>query len=205
METKDSDVRVIRTRKSIKAAFADLLLKKGFESITIKDITTAAAVNRGTFYKHYQDKYDLLAQCQQELATDLAKTVRRNAQDVERKYRQLNTDTPFTLALEFFCYIKQNRRIFLGLLRNDSHQFFQELIKDKLWQSLFINRPENPFKISNSMGINEYLADYIAGALLAVVAHWLENNCHESEEQMAELLTKISSQGIITVAGLRED
>ena len=37
-----------------------LLAEKGFESISVQDVTDKAEVNRATFYKHYVDKYDLL-------------------------------------------------------------------------------------------------------------------------------------------------
>ncbi|MZK50928.1 TetR/AcrR family transcriptional regulator [Clostridium beijerinckii] len=54
------DPRVLRTRQLIREAFSDLLQKKGFDSITVKDIAQKASINRATFYAHYEDKYDLL-------------------------------------------------------------------------------------------------------------------------------------------------
>lgn len=54
------DPRVLRTRQLIREAFRDLLQKKGFDAITIKDIAQRATVNRATFYAHYEDKYALL-------------------------------------------------------------------------------------------------------------------------------------------------
>lgn len=54
------DPRVLRTRQLIKEAFSILLQKKGFDAITIKDIAQKAAINRATFYAHYEDKYALL-------------------------------------------------------------------------------------------------------------------------------------------------
>ena len=60
--TKADDLRVIKTRKAIRAAFVSLLLEKGFAAITIQDIADRALVNRKTFYRHYADKYELAAQ-----------------------------------------------------------------------------------------------------------------------------------------------
>ncbi|WP_075618812.1 TetR/AcrR family transcriptional regulator [Paenisporosarcina indica] len=54
------DPRIIRTRKLIMDAFMQLVMKKEFKDITIKDITTGATINRATFYYHFTDKYDLL-------------------------------------------------------------------------------------------------------------------------------------------------
>ena len=49
MKESFTDLRVIRTVESIKVALVDLIEEKGFESITVKDITTKARINRGTF------------------------------------------------------------------------------------------------------------------------------------------------------------
>ncbi|NWG07192.1 MAG: TetR/AcrR family transcriptional regulator [Chloroflexi bacterium] len=54
------DPRVKRTRSLILQAFSDLLAEKGFESITVQDVTDKAQVNRATFYAHFADKYALL-------------------------------------------------------------------------------------------------------------------------------------------------
>ncbi len=56
------DPRVKRTRSLILQAFSDLLTQKGFESITVQDVTEKAEINRATFYARFKDKYDLLNQ-----------------------------------------------------------------------------------------------------------------------------------------------
>lgn len=53
------DLRVIKTRRSIEQAFIALLGRKRFEQITVQNILDEALVNRKTFYKHYEDKYNL--------------------------------------------------------------------------------------------------------------------------------------------------
>ncbi len=54
------DPRVKRTRKLLEQAFEELLQEKGFQAITVQDITFRAEVNRATFYAHFADKYALL-------------------------------------------------------------------------------------------------------------------------------------------------
>ncbi len=54
------DPRVRRTRGLIMEAFSDLLGQKGFESISVQDVTDKAQINRATFYAHFEDKYQLL-------------------------------------------------------------------------------------------------------------------------------------------------
>lgn len=58
-ESKLPDLRVRRTRMMIEKAFTELLQEKGFQSITVQDITERAMVNRTTFYDHFVDKYAL--------------------------------------------------------------------------------------------------------------------------------------------------
>jgi len=59
-EQEKLDPRVKRTRGLILGAFESLLSEKGFESISVQDVTDKAEINRATFYKHFVDKYDLL-------------------------------------------------------------------------------------------------------------------------------------------------
>lgn len=54
------DPRVRRTRGLILRSFESLLAEKGFESISVQDVTDKAEVNRATFYAHFPDKYALL-------------------------------------------------------------------------------------------------------------------------------------------------
>src|SRR5713101_1103556 len=53
------DRRIPRTRAMLQHALNSLILKKGYEAITIKDICDAANVGRSTFYAHYTSKDDL--------------------------------------------------------------------------------------------------------------------------------------------------
>ena len=60
MVKQSVDPRIRRTRRYIKDSFMDLLSEKNFKSITVREITERAEVNRATFYAHYEDKYALL-------------------------------------------------------------------------------------------------------------------------------------------------
>jgi AcrR family transcriptional regulator len=58
--TEREDPRVTRTRKLIQDAFIELANEKGFDAVSIKDISARATINRATFYAHYEDKFALL-------------------------------------------------------------------------------------------------------------------------------------------------
>jgi AcrR family transcriptional regulator len=54
------DPRIRRTRQLLQGALKTLMQTKGFDEISVQDVTDAATVNRATFYDHYTDKYSLL-------------------------------------------------------------------------------------------------------------------------------------------------
>jgi AcrR family transcriptional regulator len=59
-ETEKLDPRVKRTRQMIEQSFKGLITEKGFQSLSVQDITEQAGINRATFYAHFPDKYALL-------------------------------------------------------------------------------------------------------------------------------------------------
>ena len=54
------DKRIIKTKRSLKAAMIKMLEEESFESISITELCREADVSRITFYSHYSDKYALL-------------------------------------------------------------------------------------------------------------------------------------------------
>ena len=52
--------RKTTTKSDLKEALTRLLREKDFEAISVSDITKEAGVNRGTFYLHYVDKFDMM-------------------------------------------------------------------------------------------------------------------------------------------------
>src|SRR5262245_18884267 len=70
----NQDLRVVRTRKMLRDAMIAIAIQKGFSSMTVNDIVELAMVNRATFYRHYQDKYDLVESYLDELYSELNTT-----------------------------------------------------------------------------------------------------------------------------------
>lgn len=70
------DLRVVKTRRNIEDTFLRLLKGMPFERITVKEIVEEALVNKGTFYRHYMDKYDLAEQVARQLAAELREGIR---------------------------------------------------------------------------------------------------------------------------------
>jgi AcrR family transcriptional regulator len=60
LQDEKEDPRVTRTRGLLEQAFMEVVAEKGFQSVSVQDITDKAGVNRATFYAHFADKYALL-------------------------------------------------------------------------------------------------------------------------------------------------
>lgn len=57
---ESTDPRILRSRRMLMEALANLLNRKEFDDISIQEIADEATLNRATFYLHYPDKNALL-------------------------------------------------------------------------------------------------------------------------------------------------
>ncbi|MFJ9787502.1 TetR/AcrR family transcriptional regulator [Amycolatopsis sp. NPDC101161] len=69
------DRRVRRTRRALHEALIELVLEKGYEAVSVREILDRADVVRSTFYAHYQDKDALLFSCFEEMLGQLRDAV----------------------------------------------------------------------------------------------------------------------------------
>lgn len=106
MAQSKTDPRVIRTRKSIMDSFITLSETKEFKDITVKDITAEAAINRATFYYHFEDIYDLLEKALSEvLLVNLDSAVYENRRLDEETFTGIfEAVTNFQKAISHRCH-----------------------------------------------------------------------------------------------------
>src|SRR5574341_140916 len=69
------DRRIQRTKQALREALMQLIKEKGYDSISVEEITQKANIGRATFYLHYKDKEDLLIDEFSELANERARTL----------------------------------------------------------------------------------------------------------------------------------
>ena len=105
MKSKGKDYRTRVTKMLIRKAFTDMLKEKPIQSITIKELCETAGINRGTFYSHYSDIYDLLEKMEEEMMADFIKALEP----------LLETDkedlTPVKITTGIFRCLKENADI----------------------------------------------------------------------------------------------
>lgn len=66
------DIRVEKTRRSIREAFMQLRVRKEPEEMTVKELCAAAQINKSTFYVYYRDLYDLADRLETEALAKVA-------------------------------------------------------------------------------------------------------------------------------------
>ncbi len=186
------DRRIIRTRILIREALVKLIEEKGFDAISVKEITTLANINRGTFYLHYKDKYDLLEQIITEIVLEIEKIF------IEGKSLNIsdfiNTDQPLPIAVEIFKYLKENEALMRVLFGSGGGFAFQTRIGKVIENTLKLGflagvKPDN-FSVPR-----EYLISYILHAHFGVIITWLNSGCVESPQEMALIISKLSLEG----------
>ena len=119
------DPRVKRTRGLILTSFESLLAEKGFESITVQDVTDKAQVNRATFYAHFPDKYALLDHSIQKMFM----------QEIEKRTLNACHYSPDNLRSLILAVCD-----FLSRLHSDCaqpHQQFESLVEGTIKKQIF--------------------------------------------------------------------
>ena len=110
MSRPADNVRVRRTRKLLRDAVVELIEERGFDRVTVGEITERAMVSRAAFYRTYRDKYQLV-----ELVFDDAMAALRDA---------LAEDPPRERWVGFFEHIWAYRRLYAALLGRGGSPWF---------------------------------------------------------------------------------
>ncbi|SEO09176.1 TetR/AcrR family transcriptional regulator [Actinacidiphila rubida] len=79
MSQPTENLRVRRTRKLLRDALVELIEERGFDRLTVGQVTERAMVSRAAFYRNYADKYQLVEQIFDEAMAELLGTVSEDA------------------------------------------------------------------------------------------------------------------------------
>ncbi|WP_313018916.1 TetR/AcrR family transcriptional regulator [Acetoanaerobium noterae] len=188
-----NDERVIKTKKLIKTALSELIQEKGFDHVSITDLTQRANINRGTFYLHYQDKYDLLEKFENEVLDDIntnAENFIKSIKDIDFLGEDFSNEIkPFINKI--FTYIKENYIIMKVILGPKSDMRFQNKIKKALNILLTEKGWDNYFDSQNTFVSKNYFISYLVSAHIGVIRQWIDSGMNESAENMAEMISKM--------------
>jgi AcrR family transcriptional regulator len=180
------DRRKLRTQKLLREALIALILEKGYDAITVQDITDRANLGRATFYLHYHDKDELLLSLMHDIISNAAQEITPLADDF------IYAGEPPSLLV--FQHAEANADLYRaifgggGLAGVLSH--YRKLSASEAQSQLIKVLPRDL-----SIPI-EIVAHYLTGALNALVIWWLENERSLSAEEMAHIFHILTTSGI---------
>jgi len=175
---EQADLRVRRTHKLLWEALMAELSERAFEEITVKDICERAMVHRTTFYKHYEDKYALLEQGMQQMYDALV------AEVVHAPPSVFSADHPPPYFVRVFEHVAEHQQFYKLMLCGEGIGRFQKLVKEYIAEQASANQH---FAVPPAMHVQ-----FFAGAVLSLLAWWLENDMPLSPHHMAQYLLSVS-------------
>ena len=192
----NKDKRVIRTKALLIRSLSALMKQKNIKDITEKELCEYADINRGTFYLHYKDIYDMLDSIEQELSEKFLQ--------IFQKYNsETNEDFPYPLFLEIFKLVDDNAELFRVLIGpNGDISFIMKIFK--LYNIHCLQSEFN--KLSPQFSMNQvYYSNFILYGCVGLIEQWLSRDTKESPEKMAELITKLVSTGVLSLFNMSDD
>ena len=172
------DRRIQRTQRSLREALVTLSLEKGYDAITIRDITERANVSYSTFFRHYAEKDDLLAEEVKSVVHNL-KTLINHSPDKSRESE----------GLLIFQHVAEQHAFFRVLFSSHGtsrvmRDIQQEIAADLVQSSVFP---------ANSLVPPEIAANHFVVTILGLIRWWLDHDMPYPIERMASIYSRLVS------------
>lgn len=184
------DLRVRRTQKLLWEALIALLEHQDFEAISVKDICDRAMIHRTTFYKHYEDKYDLLLKGMSEIYAAL---VAGSGYSIDL----MSAEEAPPIFIEFFTHVEKNRHFYHAMLCGDGVSKVQSLLRTHLVELCESQLHKAARRHATPIVPIPLLAQFCAGTLISTTTWWLENDLPCSARQMACYVNRLLQHGCV--------
>lgn len=191
---KRPDRRKPRTRRLLRDALISLILEKGYDAVTVQDITDRANLGRATLYLHFkQGKDELLMTSLREMFDDLKSRIAPPSPNTALGDAALRI-IPFQHAFE-------NRDLYrvtllsqqgTAAIVNGIREYLAGSLRERIDVAVGEQPPLVPLDI---------VANYLAGAMIAMISWWLKQDKKYTPEQMADMFRQLSMPTINTVLG----
>lgn len=179
-DRQSEDLRVQRTNKLVLEALLELTARKGFSALTVSDITKYAGINRATFYRHYQDKFDLL--------NTYAQTVFEMLEDEHQRSIEAGDHEIYEGLVGIFEHIRENAKFYRVMLGKKGDPEFTDKIRHYIQQRIWRSLPLDLHK--DKVSLDLYVA-YSSSASVGAVLWWLEHDFPFSSEEMVAFLRQL--------------
>jgi AcrR family transcriptional regulator len=185
MEGSKTDRRIRKTQALLRRNLTCLLKKKDLKDISVSELTELSDINRGTFYLHYQDIYDLFEQIENRVMEEFT--------DIITKYRQQGLVPLTSIMLDLFEYISANSDIFIALLKTKESTFLEKVIEmnrpksKQEWKTLFPTGREEYY---------EYYYVFFTSGCVELIRCWFHNGMREPSSEIAALAERLMGNSV---------
>ena len=181
------DRRVRKTRRQLRECLITLVKEKKVQDITVRELTDMADLNRGTFYLHYKDVFDLLEKTEAELQEDFNQLVcKHDAVDLKQR--------PSVIFNEIYSLVYDNADLIEILLGENGDLNFVNRLKQLIREKCLKDWME-VFRSGNAAAFDAFFSFIVSGCI-GLVQYWLQTGLKETPEQMAKLTEHIITKGI---------
>jgi AcrR family transcriptional regulator len=177
IKSKSSDRRVQRTRDALRNALISLLEERGWDDINIQDLCERANVGRSTFYLHFQNKEELLVGG----FDDLRAWLRAQSAPAET----IVDTMPFVRGL--IEHVHEQRNLFRAIIGKRSGHVVQKRFREMVCQLVEeeVVHPQSGWKQKAG-------ARYIAGALVELLAWWVDSGKGHAADEIEALFYQLA-------------
>ncbi|MBR4237332.1 TetR/AcrR family transcriptional regulator [bacterium] len=190
MERVKIDRRIVKTKRAIRAAFANLVAMKDINHITIKELADKADISRKTFYFYYNSVWDIAEEIQNELADKMFAIIDENGLSFSEESYQLVYE-------KFKSSIENDYQLFISVISASNNPSIREKTI-KHFKELLLNRYSNSFIIEDK--IANLSIDFIISGSMYVFKKWNNSDKKISLEEFVHvvlLLTRYGLKGLL--------
>lgn len=191
------DRRIERTRQLLSKALMELIIERGYEGITIQDITDRANVSRTTFYLHFKDKDELLFASMQQIYDGLMphheKLLPLHPPGNRLEDVDCGDASDFRHVAEFADFYR------VMLSKQGSVTFILRVLS-------YLTEAITPTLEARFAGVEPQVplglvAAFLAGAEVGVMKWWVESGMRQTPEDMARIQFFLATFGLKGVLG----
>ena len=194
---RKTDLRIIKSKKSIKDAFLQLIKEKSYGNITITDIANKAMINRKTFYMHYETKENLYNEITDELLEEITPPI------VYEGIHSLKGKEQRAAVTHLLLKIKENKDVFEILINDNTNQEFIEKLKKKLINELFF-RSRIDLTDKDTLFTFDLLSEAYF-SLFKVIIQWWANTEGISTDYVFDMILEFFSKKPLELLGIDFD
>jgi AcrR family transcriptional regulator len=185
----EHDPRVIRTRQMLRDALVALILEKGYDGISVQDITERAGLRRATFYLHYADKEELVFTLLRDMLLDFDCRMDALCDGV------LTPETERIVQRFSFEHARENADLYRALARSKGAQLFIDYTREYVAREIRTRfQAEHPGE-TPAIPI-EVIANYSASVKINMILWWLEQGTTYTPQEMADMCAALTMHGI---------